>query len=125
LARSTATEVAVGPPGIAYVIGPAGIERDAVERTLRELTAMPVAVAIPNRAALAALASRNVKLIAVDSACLVGLWFRNELALRHRQPRLNGARIVVYGQPFGAEEAGSFDRDLRPFNPGDLLPART
>jgi PleD family two-component response regulator len=122
LARARAAIPAVGPPGIVYVVGPPGEERDEVRATLQELTRLTVLVRAPSRRVLAAFATWNVKLIAIDAACLVGVGFRNELALRHRQPRLHSVPIVVYGDPGNAERAVAFDEGVRPFQV-DSLPA--
>jgi hypothetical protein len=92
-----------GGLGIAYVIGPEGKMRDSVGRTLRTVTEMAVVVAPADRPTLAALASRNVRLIAVDATCLTGVGFRNELSLRRRQPRLGSVPILVYGGRGGVE----------------------
>jgi hypothetical protein len=121
LARAHTADPAVGPPGIVYVIGAPGEERDEVEATLQELTNLTVVVRLPSRSVLAALATWNVKLIAIDAACLVAVGFRNELALRHRQPRLHAVPIVVYGGPAMADETLAFDDDIRLFE-ADSLP---
>lgn len=85
--------------GIGYVIGPQSAVRDTVERILRKGTHMAVVVRPADRITLAALGSRNVKMIAMDAACLGSVGFRNELSLRRRQPRLGRVPILVYGGP--------------------------
>lgn len=60
-----------------------------------------------DRLTLAALGSRNVKLIAMDAACLGSVGLRNELSLRRRQPRLGRVPILVYGGASGEEMPGS------------------
>jgi len=120
LARAHTADPAVGPPGIVYVVGPPGEERDEVQATLHELTNLAVVVRPPSRSVLAALATWNVKLIAIDAACLVAVGFRNELALRHRQPRLHSVPIVVYGDPAISDQALEFDEGVRPFEIGSL-----
>lgn len=104
-----------------YLIGAPGEERDEVQATLQELTNLTVVVRPPSRSVLAALATWNVKLIAIDAACLVAVGFRNELALRHRQPRLHAVPIVVYGGPAMPDEALAFDDGIRLFE-ADSLP---
>jgi PleD family two-component response regulator len=120
LARAHGADPAVGPPGIAYVVGAPSVEQDAVKATLQKLTALTVFVRAPSRRVLSALSTRNVKLIAVDAACLVTVGFRNELALRHRQPRLHSVPIVVYGDAGNAERALAFDDGVRRFQVDSL-----
>jgi hypothetical protein len=85
-------------PGVAYVIGEDGPERELVASTLRELSDLAVVAGAPSKATLAALASRNVKLIAAAAGCLESLAFRNEFVLRCRQPKLSSVPVVLYGQ---------------------------
>ena len=85
-------------PGVAYVIGDDCAERDLVASTLRELSHLAVVAGEPSKATLAALASRNVKLIAADAGCLESLAFRNEFVLRCSQPKLSSVPVVLYGQ---------------------------
>jgi hypothetical protein len=92
-----------GGLGVAYVIGPECPARDTIERTLRRGTDLAVVISPADRLTLAALGSRNVKLIAMDAACLGSVGFRNELSLRRRQPRLGRVPILVYGGRSGAE----------------------
>jgi hypothetical protein len=68
-----------------------------MERALRRGTGLAVASGPADRFTLAALGSRNVKLIAMDATCLGSVGFRNELSLRRRQPRLGRVPILVYG----------------------------
>lgn len=85
-------------PGVAYVIGQDGPERDLVARVLGDVTDLAVAAGDPTKATLVALGSRNVKLIAVAAECLESIGFRNEFALRCRQPRLGSVPVFVYGR---------------------------
>ncbi|HSM38891.1 MAG TPA: hypothetical protein VK838_06110, partial [Candidatus Limnocylindrales bacterium] len=55
--------------GVAYVIGPDDEDRGVVEGSLRDLTDLSVVCGAPDRATRAALASRNVRLIAVAAGC--------------------------------------------------------
>jgi hypothetical protein len=93
--------------GIAYLIGPDSDVRDRVERTLRQATHLALVVGPADRLTLAALSSRNVKLIALDGTCLGSVGFRNELSLRRRQPRLGSVPILFYGGEPGAELPGA------------------
>jgi hypothetical protein len=95
LPRATSFGVA---PGVAYVIGQDGPERELVASTLRDLGGLAVVAGAPSKATLTALASRNVKLIAADAGCLESLAFRNEFVLRCRQPKLSSVPVVLYGQ---------------------------
>jgi hypothetical protein len=83
---------------VAYVIGEDNPERELVASTLRDLSDLAVVAGDPSKATLAALASRNVKLIAAAAGCLESLAFRNEFVLRCRQPKLSSVPIVLYGQ---------------------------
>jgi hypothetical protein len=96
-----------GGLGIAYLIGPHSEVRDSVERTLRQATDLALVVGPADRLTLAALGSRNVKLIALDGRCLGSVGFRNELSLRRRQPRLGSVPILVYGDKPGAALPGA------------------
>lgn len=121
LARNRGADAAVGPPGIVFVIGPSGDDRDEITATLRELTGLTVVTGDPNRRVLSALSTWNVRLIAIDASCLVGVAFRNELTLRHRQPRMHAAPMVVYGDPLSVETALSVEAGAIAFEP-DALP---
>jgi hypothetical protein len=92
---------------VAYVIGQAGVERDLVERTLREETGMAIARGAASKATLSALGSRNVRLIAVSAGALESVGFRNEFALRCHQPRLGSVPVLVYGVGPAAEAAAA------------------
>jgi hypothetical protein len=92
---------------VAYVIGPQTATRDTVERTLRQGTGLAVMIGPADRLTLAALGSRTVKLIAMDSTCLGSVGFRNELSLRRRQPRLGRVPVLVYGGGSGTKVLGS------------------
>lgn len=92
-------------PGVAYVIGQAGPERDLVEGTLRQETGMAVAHGVASKATLSALGSRNVRLIAVSAGALESVGFRNEFALRCDQPRLGSVPVFVYGAGPAVDEA--------------------
>ena len=94
LPRGTGLGVA---PGVAYVIGRDGPERELVASTLRDLGGLAVVAGAPSKATLTALASRNVKLIAADAGCLESLAFRNEFVLRCRQPKLSSVPVLLYG----------------------------
>ena len=120
LARNPSADAAAGPPGIVFVIGPAGDDRDEIARTLRELTGLMVLSGNPDRHVLSALSTWNVKLIAVEASCLVAVGFRNELTLRHRQPRMHAAPMVVYGDPLSVETALSVEAGAIAFEPGEL-----
>jgi len=102
------------------VVGPVGDARDEVARTLRELTGLTVMAGNPDRHVLSALSTRNVKLIAVDASCLLAVGFRNELTLRHRQPRMQAAPMVVYGDPLTVEAALVVEEGAVPFEPHTL-----
>jgi hypothetical protein len=118
LARKRANGGASGLPAIAYVIGPPSSERDEVVRIVHERVGMAVLVGEADGATLAAISTRDVQLIAVHGACLVSVAFRNELRLRHAQPRLRSVPIMVYGAappPIGAE---AFGQSIQPFAPG-------
>jgi len=65
--------------------------------TLREVCDLAVVAGAPSKTTLAALASRNVKLIAAEAGCLESLAFRNEFVLRCRQPKLSSVPVVLYG----------------------------
>ncbi|HEX2193365.1 MAG TPA: hypothetical protein VHK63_00115 [Candidatus Limnocylindria bacterium] len=84
-------------PGVAYVIGQESDERQLVEAALDEVTDLSVVAGTPSKATLAALGSRNVKLIAVAAAALESLAFRNEFGLRCRQPKLRDVPLFVFG----------------------------
>ncbi len=87
-----------GPgPGVAYVVGAESPDRDLVAGTLREVTGLAVAVGAPTKQTLTSLGLRNVKLIAVSGECLQAIAFRNEFALRCRQPKLSSVPIFIYG----------------------------
>jgi hypothetical protein len=100
-----------GTVGVAYVIGPESATRETVTQTLRLGTDLAVVVGPADRLTLAALGSRDVKLIAIDAACLRSVGFRNELSLRRRQPRLGRVPILVYGGRPGAELPVTRPRD--------------
>ncbi|HEX6654768.1 MAG TPA: hypothetical protein VF153_01005 [Candidatus Limnocylindria bacterium] len=102
------------------MIGPRGDDREEIAATLRELTGLTVVTGDPDRRVLSALSTWNVKLIAVDASCLVGVAFRNELTLRHRQPRMHMAPMVVYGDPLSVETALSVEEGAIPFEPDSL-----
>lgn len=93
--------------GVAYLIGPESAARDTIEGTLRQATDLALVVGPADRLTLAALGSRNVKLIALDGACLGGVGFRNELSLRRRQPRLGSVPILVYGDESATDLPGA------------------
>ena len=95
-------------PGIAYVIGEDGPERELVADVLREETGMPVVPGDRSKATLNALGSRSVRLIAVSAASLGVVGFRNEFALRCHQPRLGSVPVLVFGK--GIEPAAVADR---------------
>lgn len=97
LPRGRDSDSSTGFPGVVYVIGDPGEEREEVAATVRELTGLHLIEAQPNRRTLAALSAHNTKLLCIDAACLVSLGFRSELELRRRQPRLGAVPIVVYG----------------------------
>lgn len=111
-------------PGVAYVIGQAGPERDLVERTLREVTGMTVSGGVASKATLSALGSRTVRLIAVSAGALESVGFRNEFALRCHQPRLGSVPVFVYGDGTAAETVAERMPGLTPIGPagsiGDL-----
>lgn len=90
--------LASGSPGVAYVIGSNGPEAQVVGETLRQLTDFAIVTGSPSKLTLAALGSRNVKLIAVAATCMESIGFRNEFLLRCRQPRLSGVPILVFGR---------------------------
>ena len=92
-------------PGIVYVIGEPGPERDFVASTLREETGMAVVPGDGTKATLNALGSRNVRLIAVSAGALEPVGFRNEFALRCHQPRLGSVPVFVFGAAAAASEA--------------------
>jgi hypothetical protein len=94
-------------PGVVYVIGHSGPERDLVERTLREELGMTVSGDVASKATLSALGSRNVRLIAVSAGALESVGFRNEFALRCHQPRLGSVPVLVYGVDPAAEAAAA------------------
>lgn len=94
-----------GAPGVAYVIGPDGAARSAMERSLREATGFTVAVGEASRTTLTALGSRNVKLIAIDADCLAPIGFRNEFSLRRRQPKMRAVPIVLFGRQPASQPA--------------------
>ncbi|HET7521512.1 MAG TPA: hypothetical protein VFK61_08255 [Candidatus Limnocylindria bacterium] len=97
LPRNRDSDSSSGLPGVAYVIGEPGEERDEVAATVRELTGLHVVEAQPNRRTLAALSAHNTKLLCIAAACLITLGFRSELELRRRQARLGTVPIVVFG----------------------------
>jgi len=84
-------------PGVAYVIGDDGPEREMVADALRRATGMSVLPVDRTKATLSALGSRNVRLIAVSAASLGAVGFRNEFALRLHQPRLGSVPVLVFG----------------------------
>jgi hypothetical protein len=119
LARNGRPDVVGGAPAIAYVIGPPGADRDDVVRAFHEQTGMAVMVGPPDAGTLAAISTRDVKLIAVDGSCLVSVGFRNELTLRHGQPRLRSVPIVVYGEVTPPpDEVAQLGELVQAFRPG-------
>jgi hypothetical protein len=84
-------------PGVAYVIGEDGPDREQLASALREMTDLAVVAGVPSKATLTALGSRNVKLIAASASSLESLAFRNEFALRCRQPKLSSVPVVLFG----------------------------
>jgi hypothetical protein len=95
-------------PGVAYVIGEAGPEREMVAEALRAATGMSVVPGDRSRATLRALASRNVRIIAVSATALTAVGFRNEFALRWHQPRLGSVPVLVFGdRPASSAAAAS------------------
>ena len=84
-------------PGVAYVIGEDGPDRERLAAALREMTDLAVVAGVPSKATLTALGSRNVKLIAASASCLESLAFRNEFALRCRQPKLSSVPVLLFG----------------------------
>ena len=58
--------------------------------------------------------------IAVDASCLVAVGFRNELSVRHRQPRMHAAPMVVYGDPRSVERVLAVEAGASRFEPGAL-----
>lgn len=94
-----------GGLGVAFVIGPDDDERALVAGSLGDLTDLVVVAGAPRKATLAALGSRDVRLIAVAAGSLDGVGFRNEFTLRCRQPRLSSVPILVYGRAAEVEGA--------------------
>jgi len=92
-------------PGIVYVIGEPGPERDYVASTLRDETGMAVVPGDGSKSTLNALGTRNVRLIAVSAGSLEPVGFRNEFALRCHQPRLGSVPVFVFGAAAAAAEA--------------------
>ncbi len=82
---------------MAYVVGPESPDRELVAQTLRGVTGLAVAIGAPTKQTLTSLGLRNVKLIAISGECLDAIGFRNEFALRCRQPKLSSVPIFLYG----------------------------
>lgn len=93
-------------PGVAYVIGEDESDREGLAAALREMTDLAVVSGVPSKATLIALGSRNVKLIAASASCLESLAFRNEFALRCRQPKLSSVPVLLFG-PAGTVSAAA------------------
>ena len=91
------SSLAPAGPGVAYVIGEDGPERQIVADVVRQETGMPVVPGDGSKATLSALGSRSVRLIAVSAASLGAVGFRNEFALRYHQPRLGNVPVLVFG----------------------------
>jgi hypothetical protein len=93
-ARRSLTEAG---PGVAYVIGEAGAERELMAEAMRAATGMSVIARDGSKATLHALTTRQVKLIAISAASLEAVGFRNEFGLRWHQPRLGSVPVFVFG----------------------------
>jgi hypothetical protein len=112
-------------PGVAYVVGPDGLERELIVNTLHEVTELAVAVGEATKTTLAALGSRNVKMILVAASCLDPIGFRNEFALRCRQPKLSHVPVFVYGPEGAVRPAAERVPQAAPVaygTPADMLP---